>query len=307
MVDLKAIRVFLEVAAELSFAKAARSLKMTPASITRIVSNLESDMGLQLFVRTTRQVSLTTAGALALARYKPLVQAFDLANDELTGASRADSGRLRINAPMSMGIRVLPSLIESFRLAYPRIELEVFLTDTLMDIIEGDCDMAIRISGPPTDKSTIWRKICQIPRYAVAAPALFERLPAPADPEDLDRDSLMAYSSDGRPEVWKFTKAGQKREVKTTARLISNNGDYLCSAAIAGGGVCVLPEFIVRDGLAAGALEKVLPNWSVEHLWLTLYYPPYERLPPLVATFSEFFESYMRGQDGTIFEASRRQ
>jgi len=301
MTDLKSIRVFLEVARELSFAKAARSLKMTPASITRIVSGLEEAMGQQLFVRTTRQVSLTTAGALAAARYRPLLEEFERATEELTQSARPDLGRLRINAPMSMGLRVMPGLIESFRRAFPRIELEIFLTDAFVDIIEGDCDMAIRISGPPTDKSTIWKKICQIPRYAVAAPSLFDRMPRPEDPSELNADDLMAYSASGTPETWRFARAGQKREIRTGARMISNSGDYLCSAAIQGGGICVLPDFIVREALEAGALEKVLPEWSVSHLWLTLYYPPYDHLPPLVATFTDFFEDYMRDQDGAIF------
>jgi len=301
MIDLKAIRVFLAVADALSFAGAARALRMTPASVTRIIAQLEQGMGQQLFVRTTRQVSLTSAGMQALARYAPLMAEWDRAGEELTRAARPDLGRLRINAPMSLGTRVLPGLMESFRLAYPRVDLEVHLTDTLVDIIEEACDLAIRVSGPPTDKSTIWRKVCQIPRLCVAAPSLFDRMARPETPENLPRDALMAYSATGAAETWVFSREGRRREVRTGRQMVSNSGDYLCAAAIAGGGMCVLPDFIVRPALQAGQLEQVLRGWTIEPLWLTLYYPPYAQLPPLVATFSDFFESYMKEQDGTIF------
>ncbi len=301
MNDLKPVRVFLEVAKLLSFAKAAQSLQMTPASITRIVAGLETDIGQQLLVRTTRQVSLTSAGAIAIARFKPIVEEFDRATEELIRSNRADMGRLRINAPMSMGVRVLPSLIESFRRAYPRIQVQTFLTDTIMDIAETECDLSVRISEPLTDKSSIWRKICKIPRFAVASPKLFERISRPEDPSDLRQDLLMAYSSAGRAEIWKFHKGGQKRDIRTGTNLVSNSGDFLYSVAAAGGGICVLPEFLVRRGLDRGEVEQVLPDWEVTHLWLTLHYQPYEQFPPLVATFTEFFEAYMREVDGAVF------
>lgn len=301
MTDLKAIRVFLEVATQLSFAAAARSLQMTPASITRIVSKLEDDMGQQLFVRTTRQVSLTTAGAIAAARYMPIVEELDRATQDITKASRPDMGRLRINAPMSLGVRVMPRLIESFRLAYPRIDLEVFLTDSLVDIIEGACDLAVRVSEPPADKSTIWRKICQVPRHVVASPVLFDRTPEPVTPDDLKPETLLAYSDAGHAETWKLRNGGQKRDVKTATKVVSNSGDFLYSIAVAGGGICMLPDFIVRPGLDAGEVVKLMPDWEPTPLWLTLFYPPYEQFPPLVATFTDFFEAYMREYDGMVF------
>ncbi|MFC6583353.1 LysR family transcriptional regulator [Sulfitobacter aestuariivivens] len=252
MTDLKAIRVFLEVAAHLSFAKAARSLQMTPASITRIVSKLEEDMGQQLFVRTTRQVSLTTAGAIAATRYRPLVEELDRATDDITRATSPDKGRLRLNAPMSLGIRVMPRLVESFRLAYPRIDLEVYLTDTLVDIIAGDCDLAIRVSEAPKDKSTIWRKICKVPRHVIAAPSLFQRIPKPLAPDDLRPETLLAYSDAGHGETWKFSKGAQTRDIRTATTVVSNSGDFLYSVAAAGAAsVCS------RTSSCALALKKV--------------------------------------------------
>ena len=301
MEDLKAIRVFLAVADGLSFAGAARQLNLTPASITRIVAKLEEDLGQQLLIRTTRQVSLTSAGALVAARYRPILEEFDRATREVTHSYRPDLGRLRINAPLSMGMRLMPGVIDAFRLAYPRIAIDLRLTDALIDIIEEPCDLAIRVSGPPEDKSTIWRKLCEVPRHAVAAPSLFLRTPAPDRPEDLDPALCLSYSADGNAETWTFRKSGQRRIVKAGTDLTANNGDVLCDLAERGVGIAVLPAFITTDALNRGTLIPVLPDWDLTSLWLTLFYPPYARLPPLVATFSEFFEAYIRNLDGLDF------
>ncbi|MCX7567482.1 LysR family transcriptional regulator [Sulfitobacter sp. F26169L] len=302
MQDIKPVRVFLKVAELSSFAAAARSMNMTPASVTRIVAKLEEELGQQLLVRTTRQVSLTSAGALVAARFGPVVKDFDLVTDEITRAARPDKGRLAINAPMSLGLRLLPPLIQSFRLAYPNISLDITLTDELIDIVEADCDLAIRVSAPPPDKSTIWRKVCEVPRKIVAAPYLFEQTQKPSDPDGLERRFCMSYASDGNAETWALSKDGSKRTVHAGSDIISNNGDFLYSLAKSGNGMALLPDFIVNDGIAAGEVVTVLEDWSVAPLWLTLFYPPYEVLPPLVATFTDFFEAHLREVSEMKFE-----
>ena len=305
MQDIKPIRVFLTVVELNSFAAAARSLKMTPASVTRIVARLEEDLGQQLLVRTTRQVSLTTAGAMVAARYRPVVADFDQVTEEISRAVRPDRGRLSINAPMSLGMRLMPSLIDRFRLAYPSITLEVHLTDALVDIVEERCDLAVRISGPPSDKSTIWRKVCEVPRHLVAAPALFNRIPRPESPEELDPAVCMSYSSTGEAESWKLSYGGRTRNMSAGVSVVSNNGDFLYELAKAGNGIALLPDFIVSEGIASGEVEAVLGDWAAPPLWLTLFYPPYEVLPPLVATFTDFFEAHLREATGLNFEAVR--
>ncbi|MEL7300645.1 MAG: LysR family transcriptional regulator [Pseudomonadota bacterium] len=296
MEQLKPIRTFLEVARQQSFSGAARSLGMTPASVTRIVAALEKDLGKQLLLRTTRQVSLTAEGAIIAARYRPVIEEFDAIGRELT--QRRDAGRLRVNAPLSLGLRILPEVVAGFRLAYPRIQLEIQLTDALIDVIDADCDLAIRISRPPTDKSTIWRKLCDVPRHAVAAPALLQRMARPEEPGDLSAEHTMSYSADGGSETWEFSRGTTVRQHRAGTWVTTNNGDLLAGLATAGQGVCVLPEFLLARGLAAGELEVLLPDWTLPQLWLTLFYPPYETLPPLVATFSDYFESYIEGARG---------
>lgn len=303
MEDIKPIRVFLKVAEHSSFVSAARALNITPASVTRIIARLESDLDQQLFLRTTRQVSLTSGGALIAARYRPVIEELDRATDDLLKANTPNRGRLKINAPISMGLRLLPALSNSFQLAYPNIALSVKMTDTLVDIMEEKCDLAIRISGPPNDKSTIWRKICQVPRHAVAAPSLFEQIKMPNIPEELRTEYCLSYSAGDTPETWEFQKGPIKRNMKAGTKVISNNGDYLYELALKGSGIVVLPDFIVNTGIVNGDIVRILPDWDVTPLWLTLYYPPYEQFPPLVATFTEFFEAFMRKIDGMNFNS----
>lgn len=148
MQDLKPIRVFLEVAQRQSFVAASKSLKMTPATVTRVIAKLEEDLGHQLLLRTTRQVSLTSAGAIVASRYRPLVQAFDNVEIDLEREMQPFRGKLSINAPLSFGVRLLPELIASFRLAYPNVDLRVSLTDRLVDIVSVESDLSVvRVFG----------------------------------------------------------------------------------------------------------------------------------------------------------------
>lgn len=303
MQSIKPIRVFLTVVEQGSFAAAARHLRMTPASVTRIIAQLERDLGQQLLLRTTRQVSLTGAGAMVAARFRPVVEEFDRVTEEVTRTTRPDRGRLGINAPMSFGMRLMPGLVASFRLAYPHIALDVQLTDTLVDILDSDCDLAIRISSPPTDKSTIWRRICQVPRVVVAAPALFDHVPRPETPEDLTPAACLSYGQKGEPETWTFTRGGLRRSLRAGSDVVSNNGEFLYAMALSGNGMVNLPDFLVREGLASGRLEVVLPEWQIAPLNLMLYYPPYEKLPPLVETFTDFFEAHIRDLDSFDFSS----
>ena len=298
MQNLKPIRVFLEVAEQQSFAAAARNFRMTPATVTRVVAKLEEDLGHQLLVRTTRQVSLTSHGALVAARYRPVVEEFDRISQELNRETQPFRGKLSITAPLSFGMRTLPALIDSFRLAYPHIQVHLQLTDTKVDMMASACDIAIRISAPPTDKSTIWRKICAIPRYVVAAPALLDRLGRPQHPDDLNPSYCISYSSNNEPEKWAFKRNGTRRLIRAESPILSNSGDFLYSLVLKQAGLAVLPDFIVTEGLESGKAEAILCDWPIEPLWLSLFYPPYEALPPLVATFTDFFEAYLSDAQG---------
>ena len=301
MIELKPLRVLRAVSDLKSFTTAARELGLAPASVTRIIAQLEKDLGVQLLVRTTRQVALTSAGATVLARYRPLLEGFEAVTHDLQRAIQPDSGHLRLTAPVAFGGSVLPKVISGFRLAYPSISVDINFTDTLLDVIEETCDLAIRVSGPPADKSTIWRKLCEVPRHMIAAPSLVERVSIPSNPSALKDDLLMSYSDKGEREVWEVSQAGVTKSIRAGRKILSNSGDYLLGMAIAGDGICVLPDFMTQKPRERGDVVVICPEWTVSSLWLTLFYPPYEKLPPVVGTFAEYFESFVGDQlDGAF-------
>jgi DNA-binding transcriptional LysR family regulator len=288
---LKALRTFLLAAEKRNFAQVARELDTTPASVTRTIAALENELGVQLFVRTTRQVALTTDGAVYAARIAPAVKALDEARREMQDAHKSDEGRLRINSPMSFGQRVLPQLLSGFRDLYPRIEVEISLTDQFLDMVEADFDLAIRISAPPSDKFTIWRKICEIRRLLVAAPG--SPWAGVRHPNELPADACLGYSSESRRETWQLANGGVSLTISAGRAISANNGEVLANVAADGAGVALLPTFIVAEHLRTGRLVPILPDLCPPQLWLTLYYPPYQKLPPRIATFSAFFERHI--------------
>ena len=291
MGELESLRVFLAVAEQRSFAGAARQLAMTPASVTRTIASLEDHLGVQLLVRTTRQVSLTSAGAVYAARVGILSDGLARAADETREAQGVISGNIRITAPLSLGLKLLPSVLSQFVSQHPETHVSVTLSDDFVDIVEESYDLAIRISGPPDDKSTIWRKICEVPRTLVASPSYLKLRGLPLSPDDLPEHRCLSYGSEARYEQWQFSKGSARRTYQTAGAFSSNSGDLLAHLALRGEGIAFLPRFIVDDDLSAGRLVEVLSDWATPQIWLTLFYPPYERLPLKVATFSDFFEA----------------
>lgn len=289
MKDLQALRLFLKVAREASFAEAARQMGMTPASVTRAIAALEQILGTQLLVRTTRKVSLTSDGAAFAARIAHLVQDLDDAVEALRHREAEAHGDLRVTVPVSFGLRVLPAILQAFRVSHPEVRLSVDMTDRFVDILDGEADLAVRISGPPEDRSTIWRKICGVERVLVAAPEAPEM--AMRTPDELRRERCLSYGDDPAGEVWRLSHGRERRTLRAGRTFASNNGDLLAQMAEQGAGVVQLPRFIAEHGMQSGKLVEVLPEWRPDPLWLTLYYPPYTTLPPTVAVFSRFFET----------------
>ncbi|WDZ79181.1 LysR family transcriptional regulator (plasmid) [Ensifer adhaerens] len=291
MNDHKALKIFLMAADKRNFAQVARELDMTPAAVTRAIAALEDDLGVQLFVRTTRQVSLTTDGAVFAAQIQPAVETLENARRDVKNAHKADQGRLRISAPTWLGKTVLPPILSGFRELYPKMCFEISLSDGLIDIVDDDYDLAIRISSAPSDKFTIWRKIKVVPRILVAAPG--SRFAEMEHPNELTPDDCLAYSGESRRENWLLSDGGSSITIVAGRAFSANNGEVLANMAADGAGVAMLPGFDIAEHIRSGRLVHVLRSWSPPDLWLTLYYPPYQALPPRIATFSKFFEEQL--------------
>ncbi|MEO9338653.1 LysR family transcriptional regulator [Mesorhizobium sp. SB112] len=291
MNNFKVLRTFLVAAEKKNFAQVARELDMTPAAVTRAIATLEKDLGVQLFVRTTRQVSLTTDGAVYAAQIKPAFDALEIARRDVMNANKVDEGRLRITAPVWLGKTILPTIIAEFQKLYPKMSFQVSLADELVDIVLDDYDLAIRISLQPSDKYTIWRKICAIPRILVAAPG--SRFATLSHPSELKPDECLAYSGESKRESWILTDGGSTINVSAGRGFSANSGEFLADMAAEGLGVALLPGFNIAEHLRSGRLVHIFKEWVPPQLWLTLYYPPYQKLPPRIAVFSKFFEQNM--------------
>ncbi|MEO0829895.1 MAG: LysR family transcriptional regulator [Pseudomonadota bacterium] len=286
--DPQTLRLFLRIAELRSFAAAGRELGLSPPAVTRAIGRLEQDLGVQLFVRTTRAVSLTADGAQFAETVSPILLSLEQAVSEMRSAEGALTGRLRLSVPVSFGNRVLPEILGGFRMSYPSVQLSVSMTDELIDLPAAPVDLAVRISGPPRDTSTIWRKICRVERVLVCA----ARAPE-ASLEDLALiapERRLGYGSGASGETWSLSCGAETRRIRAGSHVLANNGEMLASLAARGDGVTLLPRFIVSSALEAGELVEMASPWTPDPLWLTLFYPPYDRLPPTVAAFSDFFE-----------------
>jgi DNA-binding transcriptional LysR family regulator len=300
--QLERIRVFQAVAEHQSFAEAARVLGLSRSIATRYVVELEDDLGVQLLVRTTRRVSLTLAGRLYLEEVKGVVGAVERAADLIRQEHGSITGVLRVSAPLSLGLRFMPRVVAQFRILYPDVDLKLNLTDRFVDILSEEFDMALRISGPPADKSTIWRKICAVPRLLVAAPAYLVRAGAPETPADLAQHQCLGYGPSASGNRWPLRHATTGEEVTIPVRLPfeCDNGDVIGDLAALGEGIAQLPRFIVQAHLETGALKPVLPLWLPPEIWLSAYYPPYDALPPKVSLFTRMVEELVATDPGML-------
>ncbi|WP_310619474.1 LysR family transcriptional regulator [Flexibacterium corallicola] len=300
--QIERIRIFNGVAKLGSFAKAARDLKVSRSIVTRYVSELEAELGVQLLVRTTRKVSLTTAGRLYLERTAPILEDLDRARDLVKTQHDSLRGTLRLSAPISFGQRFLPDILYQFQCTYPEVELQVDMTDRFVDLQRENYDMALRISGPPAGVSNIWRKILGISHCLVASPEYLTKNGWPDHPSMLKEHNILAYSyySGGATVSLKNEGTGEQVKVPLHHGFETNSGDLLAALASRGAGMTFLPKFIIADELVKGSLVPCLEEWKAPEIWLTAYFPPYEQLPEKVSVFTGFVEDAVRAEESKL-------
>jgi DNA-binding transcriptional LysR family regulator len=303
---LERMRVFLSVAELRSFAAAARRLQLSTSIVTRYVSELERELGAQLMVRTTRRVSLTRPGEDYAASAKTILDEVEAANERAKQTQSGLTGELRVSAPLSLGVRLLPPALARFRTLHPDLRLSLNLTDRFVDVVSESFDLALRVSGPPSDKSTIWRKICVVPRLLVASPGYLRTRRAPREPRELSDHLCIGYANMAAPERWTLTHAtSRKRQtIRLTFGFECDNGDVAADMAALGQGIALLPRFIVAKYLESGALVPVLDRWTPPEIWLTAYFPPYETLPGRVDVFARFIERWIASDPAMLAGAS---
>lgn len=279
------------LAAELgSFTAAAQAAGVTPAAVSRSVARLEARLGVRLFARTTRQMSLSEAGRAYFEQCRQALGQLGEAERALSGQQSEPAGLLRISLPTTYGhYRVLP-LLPAFRARYPQVRIEVELSNRNVDFTSEGFDLAIRARAP-ADSSLIARPLEDAPLLVVATPAYLHQAGTPLTPADLAGHQCIQFllPSSGRPVPWLFREQGRDLELAT-------QGDYCCTQDILGGatlarsgaGLFQLMGFIVEEDLRAGRLQEVLQAYGGRCRPFSLLYPSGRHLPLRVRVFIEF-------------------
>jgi DNA-binding transcriptional LysR family regulator len=231
---------------------------------------------------------LTEAGRQLSDRASHILAEGEAAEDEALARSAAVRGLVRLATPMSFGVLHLAPLLPEFLAKYPEVSIDLHLSDATVDMIGDGFDAAIRIADLP-DSSLVARRLCGMPRYLVGSPSYLKKHGRPRHPLHLAEHVCITYGHGTAAETWRFThKTGKSATVRPSGPLRVNNGDAMMPALIAGTGLGVLPEFIVRNALADGRLERLLPEWSMASgsvHWVT---PPGGQRPKRVDVLGEF-------------------
>lgn len=297
--DLEGLAIFARVAELRSFSRAADELKLSKATVSKAVSRIEARLGARLFNRTSRRLALTDAGQNLAIRAAAMLAQGEAAESEAMSQSAAPRGLVRLAAPMSFGVLYIAPLLPDFFRAHPGISIDLHLSDAQVDLIGDGFDAAIRIASLP-DSSLVARRLCDMPIHLVAAPAYLKERGRPRHPLQLAEHAGLSYSYQLTQDTWRFRrKDGETATVRPSGPLRVNNGEAMLPSLIAGMGIGVLPQFIVRDALSKKQLEIVLPDWSLPASsvhWLT---PPGGPRPKRVEALADFFAARLARKPGS--------
>jgi len=292
---LRAFEVFATVVARGSFTRAADALDTSPANVTRYVNELEAHLGTRLLNRSSRKLSLTESGEALYERSRSILDEVAETEALVSAAALQPRGRLKINAPLSFGVLHLAPLWPRFLAKYPEVELDVALSDRVVDIVEEGYDLAIRISrGGST--AHVARKLATSHNILCAAPAYLARHGQPAAPADLRQHRCIGYTYSTMADEWHFTDdAGHGHAVKIDSSFHTNNGDTARAAALAGHGIIWQPSFLIGADLAAGRLVRVMPGYHLPDIDIQAVYPSRRHLSAKVRAMVDFLVAAFHG------------
>src|SRR5215469_3064810 len=249
---MASMAAFAKVVGAGSFSAAAREMQVSQALVTKQIQELESWPGARLLNRTTRRLSLTEVGTAFHERAARILEAVEEAKDAAGALQTLPRGRLRINAPVSFGLLHLAPAVTDFLKRYPDVSVELLVNDRVVDLLEGEFDVGVRI-GRLRDSSLIARRIGPIRLAVCAAPDYLARHGVPKMPEDLAKHDCLEYTYFETRGEWRLRNPkGDEIVVPVSGRYLANNADVLRTTALAGGGIILLPTFIVGEDLRAG-------------------------------------------------------
>jgi DNA-binding transcriptional LysR family regulator len=294
MDTLLSMRVFAKVVETENFTEAARRLKLSPPMVTRHIQSLERRVGARLINRTTHQFSLTEAGAIYHERCVRLLSDIEVAEDAVGSLGRLPQGRLRLSAPMDFGYVELWPVVREFMRRHPQVHVDLTLTNRMVDLIEEEIDLAIRVSERPLDGALIARKLATSRQVVCASPAYLRQHGTPRTPQELMAHKCLIYGTAVRHEGWAFSRNGKSHRIKVAGCLQSNLLRLLCQAAVEGTGIMMQPTFSIWEHLAEGRLTTLLDDWSAGGLGVYIVFPSRSFLPAKTRSFIDFLAGHFR-------------
>ena len=287
MDSLSGIVFFVQAAKTRSFSEAGRNLGVSSSAVGKSVARLEERLGIRLFHRSTRNITLTAEGALFLERCRRILGELEAAEQELSETRQAPKGRLRISLPLVSQL-VMPTLT-AFMHNYPAIELDVDFSDRLVDVIEEGFDVVIR-TGDLTDSRLMSRALGTFRLRLVAAPGYLTQNGIPVVPADLASHACLQHKfpSTGRFEPWPLKRNEGEMELTLPTRMVCNTTETLIDVARAGLGIACLPDFMVRDAIKRGELVTLLDNFIEHQGSFRLLWPSSKHLSPKLRVFIDF-------------------
>lgn len=294
---LESLRTFVAVAENMSFAEAARRLRISPTAASRAVAALEQSLGAALFRRTTRSVRLTDEGATYLERCRAALADLDDAALALRGDGATPGGRLVVTAPVTFGrLHILPVALGLLR-AHPALEVELTLIDRVVRLVDEGIDVAVRI-GDLSDSSLHALKVAEVRRVLVASPAYLAAHGAPESVVALHGHALISFTELDRAHEWRFGTAG-KPAIRIEPRLTLNTADAATAAAIDGVGIARVLSYQALDAIAAGQLVTILDGFAPPPVPVHLVYQANRRATVNVRAFIDAARARFAGRDLT--------
>jgi DNA-binding transcriptional LysR family regulator len=281
------IKTFAAVVDAGSFVGAADVLGMSKPAISRYVGELEARLGVRLLQRTTRRLSLTEEGDVFHARCKDILASMDEAEAEITARTGHASGRLKINAPVTFGIQHLAPLWGEFTAQHPQVNLEIDLSDRMVELVDEGYDLAIRIASLPSS-TLVSRKLASTRLVLCASPRYLKQAGTPQHPHELSTHAVISYSYWSSGDTWNFTGPEGPVSVSTHSRIHTNNGDTCLGAALAHQGIVLQPSFIVGGALATAQLVELMPAYQALSLGIYAVYPTRRHISPKVRLMVDF-------------------
>ncbi len=275
------LQAFLAVAQARSFTKAAAQLGVSQSALSHTIRGLEARLGVRLLARTTRNVSATEAGERLLMTLAPRFEEIETELASLSEFRDKPAGTIRINAAEHGATTLWPKLVKFLPL-YPDIKVEISMNYGMIDIVEEQYDMGVRL-GDRIAKDMIAVRIAPDLRMAVVAtPEYFTTHPEPKTPSDLTHHTCinLRLQTHGGVYAWEFEKDGQKLNVRVEGQLMFNGSAPMLKAALAGFGLAYVPEDIVQEHIAAGRLVQVLADWCPSFPGYHIYYPSRRQSSP---------------------------